>query len=403
MLGARRHYAIPRILQNAEMLDRFFTDIHANAGWLRLAQSILPEIVRGDSLTRLLDRQSPDIPGNKIHSFPWFGLRRILRSRSAASPSLRLQAYLEWNREFGRRVCAHWPESANAAYVFNGAGLEILEHAKTRHAKGFLDQTAAPWTVEETLLAEERGRWPAWEFEGTTAADWEPLADRERREWDLADVIICGSDYVKESIRSIGGPAEKCAVVPYGVDPEAFAPRERTSHAGALRALFVGTIQLRKGIQYLMEAARMLKDDSVTIRAIGASRVSSEATKQIRGVIDLVGAVPRSGLQREYDWADILVLPSISEGSANVCYEALASGLPVITTPNAGSVVEDGVDGFVVPIRNAEAIAERLSMLAADRARVSRLSASAMRRAADFTWQKYGERLISAITHEPTR
>jgi glycosyltransferase involved in cell wall biosynthesis len=205
---------------------------------------------------------------------------------------------------------------------------------------------------------------------------------------------------VKESIRSIGGPAGKCVVVPYGVDSEAFIPRARASQDGPLKVLFVGTIQLRKGIQYLMGAARILKDKSVKIRAVGTARVSSEAIEQISGVIDLAGAVPRSGLRSEYDWADVLVVPSISEGSANVCYEALASGLPIITTPNAGSVVRDGIEGFIVPIRSAEAIAGKLGMLASDRALIGRLSTNAIQRAADYTRQKYGERLISAITHE---
>lgn len=403
MIGARRHYAIPQILQNTALLDCFFTDLHADSGWLRLLRSALPEFARGDGLVRLMDRRSPGIPQDRIRSFTCFGLRRALHSRLARSPSRRLQAYLEWNETFGRLVCAHWPDTATAAYVFNGAGLEILEHARGRKAKAFLDQTAAPWAVEEQLLTEERGRWPGWEFEGTTPPDWEPLADRERREWELADVIVCGSEYVKECMRSIGGPAEKCAVVPYGIDIESFAPRVREPHPGPLNVLFVGTIQLRKGIQYLMEAARILKNPNVSIRAVGAARVSPEAVQKLRGVIDLAGPVPRSGLRSEYDRADVLVAPSISEGSANVCYEAMASGLPIITTPNAGSVVRDGVDGFVVPVRSAEAIAEKLGMLASDRAQVVRLSSGAIARSADFTWPKYGERLISAITHEPTR
>ena len=403
MLGARRHYAIPRILQEAGLLNRFFTDFHAGLGLRRWARSILPEFMLGDNVARLLERHSSGIPRDKIYSFPWFGLCRTLRRRGANSPSRRLKSYLEWNREFGRRVCAHWPEDANAAYVFNGAALEILEVARSRGAKGFLDQTAAPWAVEESLLAEERGSWPGWEFDGTIPPDWKPLADREAREWNLANVIVCGSEYVKESIRSIGGPAEKCAVVPYGVDGDAFTSRVREPHDNPLKVLFVGTIQLRKGIQYLMKAVRLLKDRYVMVRAVGAVRVSAEASAQIAGVIDLVGAVPRSGLRSQYDWADILVVPSISEGSANVCYEALASGLPVITTPNAGSVVRDGLDGFIVPIRSAEAIAETLAALASDRARVGRLSSNAIARSADFTWPKYGERLLSAITHEPKR
>jgi glycosyltransferase involved in cell wall biosynthesis len=98
-----------------------------------------------------------------------------------------------------------------------------------------------------------------------------------------------------------------------------------------------------------------------------------------------------------YGWADVFVLPSLCEGSATVCYEALASGLPVITTPNAGSVVRDGIDGFIVPIRDAEAIAARLEMLISDPRILDQMSGNAALRAAEFTVKKYGERLLSTV------
>jgi glycosyltransferase involved in cell wall biosynthesis len=98
-----------------------------------------------------------------------------------------------------------------------------------------------------------------------------------------------------------------------------------------------------------------------------------------------------------YRWADVLVLPSICEGSATVCYEALAAGLSVITTPNAGSVVRDGLDGFVVPIRDARALAEKLEQLASDPRLLADMSASAAARACEFTIAGYAERLLSVI------
>ncbi len=397
MLGARRHYAVPRLLHEAGLLDTFFTDIDSGAPWLRLARALLPAAVQGDALARLFGREAPDIPRDKIRSFAWFGLGRALRNRAATTPALRLRAYLQWNREFGLRVRDRWPDSANAAYAFNGAALELFERARSRGARCILDQTAAPWAVEESMLAEERGRWPGWEFEGAARTDWEPMAERERREWDLADVIVCGSDYVRESIRAIGGPAGKCAVVPYGVAAGAIRPRVRESGGRPLNVLFVGTLQLRKGIQYVMEAARLLNRADVAVRAVGAARISDDAAKEIGRVVERIGAVPRSDVPAHYEWADVLVAPSISEGSANVCYEALAAGLPVIATPNTGSVVRDGVDGFLVPIRSSQDLADRIGRLAADRALLTRLSKNAIERAAEFTWTKYGERLVAAV------
>jgi glycosyltransferase involved in cell wall biosynthesis len=102
-------------------------------------------------------------------------------------------------------------------------------------------------------------------------------------------------------------------------------------------------------------------------------------------------------MAQHYAWADVFLLPSICEGSATACYEALAAGVPVITTENAGSVVRDGIDGFIVPIRDAGAIVERLEMLHRDRELLESMARGALQRASEFTVEKYGDRLIAAL------
>jgi glycosyltransferase involved in cell wall biosynthesis len=98
-----------------------------------------------------------------------------------------------------------------------------------------------------------------------------------------------------------------------------------------------------------------------------------------------------------YTWADVFLLPTVCEGSATVCYEALAAGLPVVTTPNAGSTVRDGVDGFVVPIRDSETLVERLARLAEDPELLAGMSANALARASEFGLANYGERLMRVL------
>jgi glycosyltransferase involved in cell wall biosynthesis len=98
-----------------------------------------------------------------------------------------------------------------------------------------------------------------------------------------------------------------------------------------------------------------------------------------------------------YRWADVFVLPSVCEGSATVCYEALAAGLPVITTPHAGSVVRDGLDGYIVPIRDSGAIAQKLERLASDPELLTAMAANAAARAREFTIARYAERLLAVI------
>jgi glycosyltransferase involved in cell wall biosynthesis len=370
MLGARRDYAIPRILEMAGWLGTFCTDlVRSNAG-----------------VTQPRTRQ-----------YPLFGLARVVRSRWATTPARRVHAYLAWNRKFCRLVAAGGLGNSTAVYAFNAAGLEIFEAAQERGLGTLLDQTAAPWSIEEPLVEEERRQWPGWEFEGTKRADWQPLADRETAEWAMSDLVICGSEYVARSVAAASGRPVKTAVVPYGVDPARFQAAPRPKRDQPLRVLFAGTVQLRKGIPYLADAARQLKSAPVQFRAVGPIRVSADAARSIGEHVTLAGPVPRSQIQHEYDGADVLVLPSLSEGSANVCYEALACGLPVITTPNAGSVVRDGVDGFIVPIRSAEAIAAKLERLAADRDLLATLSRNAAERALEFTQRSYAERLLAAL------
>ncbi|MDQ7028789.1 MAG: glycosyltransferase family 4 protein, partial [Ardenticatenia bacterium] len=95
--------------------------------------------------------------------------------------------------------------------------------------------------------------------------------------------------------------------------------------------------------------------------------------------------------------ADVFVFPSLQEGSALVTYEALACGLPVVTTPNAGSVVRDGIEGFLVPIRDVEALAARLEHLRADEGLHLEMGQAARRRAKAFTWEHYGDRLADTV------
>src|SRR5262249_33514023 len=159
---------------------------------------------------------------------------------------------------------------------------------------------------------------------------------------------------------------------------------------GPLRILYAGSLCLRKGIPYFMKVAEKLSGENQRFRAVGPIQVSEQACEQLRRRIVVVGSVSRPEMAQEYDNADVLVFATISEGSANVCYEALAAGLPVITTPHAGSIVRDGLDGYIVPIRDIETLAARIAFLARDRDKLAEMSANAVSQAARFTWDDYG-------------
>jgi glycosyltransferase involved in cell wall biosynthesis len=133
----------------------------------------------------------------------------------------------------------------------------------------------------------------------------------------------------------------------------------------------------------------------------GRANLPENVKRDLSRWVDLRGIVPRTEVADEYRWADVFLLPSICEGSATVVYEALAAGLPVVTTENTGSVVRHGLEGFIVPIRNAEAIALALEELAENADLRASMSANALRRSAEFTVEEYGKRLLSALSKLP--
>ena len=172
--------------------------------------------------------------------------------------------------------------------------------------------------------------------------------------------------------------------------------KRKKVHSLRLRVLTVGTLSLRKGTPYLLETAKRLKEQAA-FRAVGAITLRPEVNAEIGRYVNLIGPVPRAEIAQHYSWADVFFLPSLNEGSAAATYEALSSGLPVICTPNAGSIVRDGVDGFIVEPRDVDVMVERLMLLHSSQSLRKEMMHNARQRATEFNSRSYGERLLAAL------
>ncbi|MGL4963229.1 MAG: glycosyltransferase family 4 protein [Inquilinus sp.] len=394
-LGARMDYAVPRILNAHGMLEHFYTDICATKGWPRLL-GYIPGRFQPAGIRRLTGRRPSGIPLQRMTCFPGVGLSFALRRmRAHARPDDRMWAELDAGRRLSELVVRHGFGQASGFYGFIRECLEPLRAARARGLWTAVEQNIAAWDLVDRLEREEQERFPAWISDVTEEAPSEAYASRERAEWAEADLIVCPSEFVRQSVAEHGGPIDNCVVVPYGVDTRFQIPtRDRPD--GPLRVLTVGSLGLRKGTPYVLEAARRMRG-LADFRMVGRGAVPSAACAGLDGVVQFTGPIPRLEIIAQYAWADVFLLPSVCEGSATVTYEALAAGLPVITTPNTGSVVRDGTDGFVVPIRDVDAIVQSLHLLRADRARLSEMSHNAKLRAQDFDLAGYGRRLCDAL------
>ena len=188
----------------------------------------------------------------------------------------------------------------------------------------------------------------------------------------------------------------------------------------SLRVLFLGQVNVRKGIHYLMAAARLLDQNlvaaDVSFRLVAASSserrlklegnhppvqfdvvgpigISEAAVKSAPGNMTFHGPVSRDCAEQWYERSDVFVLPTLSDGFAITQIEAMAHGLPVIATPNCGEVVSDGVDGFIVPARDAAALAGAIRRFLAEPGLLESQRTAALKKSGQFTLDKLGERL----------
>ncbi len=281
-------------------------------------------------------------------------------------------------------------EPADIFHGWNGSCLRSLRRARTMGQRTVVERASTHPLTQITLLEEEYRRWdiplrlPRWNLA------------RCQRELEEADYVTVPSAFAAGSLRDAGVPADKLLEIPFGVDLARFRPAE-TPPAHPFRVIFAGQISIRKGLPYLLQAWHALGWRDAELWLIGAPAPDFVAIRQSLAAGQSVRFIPHtSDLPALLTQGDVFAFPSIEEGSALVTYEALAFGLPVVTTPNAGSVARDGVEGFIIPIRDAGALAGRLEALRADPDLRRRMAAAARRRAEAFAWEDYQARLLDA-------
>jgi glycosyltransferase involved in cell wall biosynthesis len=284
-------------------------------------------------------------------------------------------------------------------FGYSYASLEALQAAKRAGWLTIVDQID-PGPVEFRLVAEEMARHP--ELAGPPPDFPTTYFDRVRQEWEIADVILVNSDWTREAIIAEGADPAKVEILPLAFEPGPAdaADGRSTLHAPRsthLRVLWLGQVNVRKGIRYLLEAARLLEKEPVEFHIAGPVKMRPEIVRSAPSSVRWRGAVPRTEASRLYNECDLFVLPTLSDGFAITQIEAMAHGLPVITTPNCGRVVEEGRTGFIVPARDSQALADAILRFVRDRDLGPAMAPECRAAAGTFSIDAYGESLVGII------
>ena len=275
--------------------------------------------------------------------------------------------------------------------------LHSLQKAKELGAVTVVDEGSCHVECQTKILQEEYERW-GLKFTNTDMGVYE----RELQEYAETDLIAVPSLFAKRTFLERGIPETKLIHVPYGTSLKEFYSVLKEDNV--FRVIYCGGINLRKGIQYLLQAFYELKLPDAELWLVGSleQEIQPFLQKYQSDRILLKGKQPQNKLRWFYSQCSVFCLASVEDGFGMVMAQAMACGLPVIHTTNTGGedIVRDGIDGFCIPIRDVEALKEKILFFYENPKERSHMGDNALKQAKQtLSWDDYGEKMIAAYAH----
>lgn len=341
------------------------------------------------------------LPHEKVKTFPWLHVPEVMLNRAGVRSKwlydqlgyANALSFDEWTL---RRI-----PPCDAFIAISGAGLKTGRRVQQRGGKFICDRGSTHIRYRAELIEYEYGRWGVIEGAKDDPRD---LA-REETIYDTADAITVPSSYSRRTYIERGIAPEKIHMFPYGVLLDRFQkvgdpPKDR------FEVLYVGRISLAKGFPYLLQAFANLRVPNKHLTVIGGvlPEFKSVLEKLPQDSVTFTGTMPQVQLKDWMSRSHVMVMPSLDEGMALVQGQALACGCPIIATTNTGAedLFTEGVEGFIVPIRDPAALTDRMQRLAEDPALQKQMSEAALTRVHQLGgWTRYGdnwERLLQNLT-----
>ena len=332
------------------------------------------------------------LPNELIQTFPWVQAPYMAFPWKRRLPNAVIKEWEHFSAiTFGGYVARNLPDCD--IYVgLSGSALAAGKRAHQRGAKFICDRGSAHIRAQDKLLREEHELW-GLPFSGIDSR----AIDREEAEYAEADCISVPSKFAYRTFIEQGMPAKKLRLLPYGVNLSLFQPADMPNPE-RFDILFVGGMSLQKGVQYLVQAYKKINHSDKSLTFVGAPSASLIDLLIARGLWPadaiVLGHVPQAELKQLMCRSHVLVLPSIQDGFGMVMAQAMACACPVLASNHTGAedLMTDGVEGFIVPVRDVNALAERLQYLADHPKIRDEMGLSALQKVQKIGgWHEYGE------------
>ncbi|MEP7071391.1 MAG: glycosyltransferase [Verrucomicrobiota bacterium] len=393
--------ALLRALRDAGLLARFVTSL----GFPRASVTLFPPPFRAAMM-----RRSYDLEPQMVRAAPRreilhllaarLGLTKLMKQEMVSVRVDRIYQAVDQDAAVCLRAARQVP---GVIYGYEDCAEHSFLAARERGIRRVYDLPSLYGETARTILREEAARYPEWEPTLANRAS-ESVWEQKTRELALAETIICPSRFVLSSLPEEIRQGKNCNVVACG-SPAVAARESNDRGQEPLRVLFAGALSQREGLADVFRALQLLRSTQVRLVLMGSllqplrwyqaqfPHFSYELPRTFEDRLQLMRS------------CDVLVLPSLVPGRAWALSEAMSCGLPVIATANAGAeeFIQDGVNGWKVPVRDPESIADRLQILAEDKERLGGMSQAAQNTARDNTWEHYGEAIVKILQPLMTR
>jgi starch synthase len=391
--GNANSYHAARAFAEENWLQQFQAGILQDAATSRLLPWLPTDIKQ-----RALNRNYAGIPDAKKNShLLWEALSRL---GSRLKPS-GLTRHINW---YDVLFCGHDFQVAksltadlDAIYTYEDAAKRTFTAAKK---KGIATLYELPLGYYQGVADEiNHARQERFHLQPQAYAETEWKQVRKNEELRLADAVIVPCTWALNSLRFSNAGSEKPIIkVPYGTPVDEVSARSAPPD-GPFTVLFAGYIGLRKGVPHLIEAWEKLQLKNARLWLAGSLNLPKDYLSEHATSFEYLGAIPRVELLQRMQQADLFAFPSLAEGFGLVIGEAMASGVPVLTTVNTGGpeLIEDGREGWCVAAHAVEPLIERIEWAYQNREALATMGQQARQRAEQWTWADYRRELIARL------
>lgn len=391
-------------LQAAGMLKTYYTGLYA--AWDMPPLSALrwmPPWVRHAIQRRLFDqiqRSHPDLDTSRVRVIrPWANMVMAALNRLGVRQPWEMSIFRRQFIFFEHQVASASMCDTDMLVLYDTNAYHALVATQGVPVIRVLDLATVHWAAREGYYRMEAEAWPEYRHRIPSLRHDLPRFQEICSEPELADYVLVPSEFAKSTCVAHGCDEDRICVVPYGVDVNAFCPATGTYQDSVrpFRILFVGSISPLKGFHYLLKALEHLADLSMEVWCCGidakTSAGSHASTEDLR--IVPLGLVSHEEMPDVMRQVDMLFHPSILDSFSLTCLEAMATGLPVLTTPRTGvaELIRHGENGLVVPYGDVRQMADQVRAMAENETLRKEIGRAARQTALGYTWSLYGDRV----------